>query len=109
MCNVCHVTCDVQLTVPLRFVHHGLDAGAKTSDVPDDAFLSARASRSKGEPQTPNPKPKTPNPKPQTPNSFAAPTHDIDPDRAKSLAREKRKETYGEALVQPLKLQPELG
>ena len=60
-------------------------------------------------PQTPNPKPQTPNPKPQTPNSFAAPTHDIDPDRAKSLAREKRKETYGEALVQPLKLQPEFG
>ena len=93
------MTCDVQLTLPLRFVHHGLDAGAKTSDVPDDAFLSARASRSKGKQKA-----QTPNPKPQTPNTLAAPTHDIDPDRAKSLAREKRKETYGEAVVQPLKL-----
>ncbi len=33
----------------VRFAQHGIDPGAKTTDIPDDAFLSTRASRSKGE------------------------------------------------------------
>jgi hypothetical protein len=35
-------------SICFRFAQHGLDCGAKTSDIPDDAFLSARHLRSKG-------------------------------------------------------------